>query len=153
MLRFYTYRLCTSSETKCTRLSAFCIRGLMVCVWNQPLQKLLEPLSRWAAERLCFCLTADFAHVALLRQSGHIRGPKQHFSPLFIMDSVSPGRQRSEPYDTPSPRGNRQINKWYTSMSRVPNSSMSPYTECAFTDFKGNAGAILSLFQLPRLPL
>lgn len=51
--------------------------------------------------------------------------------PPFIMDSVSPKRGQSKPYDTPWPAGNRQIIKWYTSMSRVPYNSMSPCAECA----------------------
>lgn len=50
---------------------------------------------------------------------------------LFIIDPVSPERGRSEPYDSAWPAGNRQIMKWYTSMSHVPYSSMSPRAEGA----------------------
>ena len=120
-------RVCTSSEAKCAH-ECYCMKRLMVHVWNQPPEKLLEPSSRWVADRsslfnswLCSCSTVDTSEA----QSSTL------LQPPFIMDSVSPEREQSEPYDTPWPAGNWEIIKWHTSMSRVPYKSMSPCAEYA----------------------
>lgn len=46
--------------------------------------RLLEPSSRWVADSLRLCLTAEVAHTALLRHSEHTRGPEQHFAATAI---------------------------------------------------------------------
>lgn len=100
---------------------------LMVHVWDRPAKKLLEPSSRWVADSLHLCSyspsystvnTPGAENSTLLRL-------------LFIIDPVSPKRGRREPYDSAWPAGNRQKMKWYTNMSRVPYSSISPCAEGA----------------------
>lgn len=92
-------------------------------------QTLLEPSIWMVTDRLrllhCWLGSIEASRSTVAQSSTLLQTP-------FIMDSVSPKRGQSEPYDTAA--GNSLIIKWYTSMSRGPCRPL-----CACDDFKYNA--------------